>query len=100
MNWYTVVIRGYYDNKPLEVRETVQAADAEDAVFATLHCGVDVRWGEDAYGQRVIVFDWAFGFDEAFVTEHASLDEMVSDVVDAAAIARLTGHPMLPLEVE
>jgi len=101
MNWYKVEIHGRYDGRPREVRRTVQARDAYDAIFSAI--SEEFADEGDSYSRMVegcVVFQWEFSRAQAFITEHESMDEMVDEAVDAAALARLTGHPTLPLVME
>lgn len=105
MNWYTVEIGGRYDGRPRTVRATVQAASGGEAVDLAVadEFGVEYVYcwyGTSPRGQKVLCFSGENEDEWVYCTDHATFEEMVCEVTDAVAVARLTGHPTLPLVME
>ena len=101
-NWYKVEIRGRHDGKPLTLTGTVYAPDATAAVLKVVGREFDgAGEGEDSgHGRHngKVYFWWEYTMD--FNTEHASVEEMATEIVDPAVLARLNGHPELPLVMD
>lgn len=107
MRWYNVKMFGRHNGKPCEIDETVQAGNQEAAVQLALakkfnvEFSGDVGWGYlegDGYpGPRPLTF--ALGEYGLFVTGHEQLSDVVAEA-DPVRVAKLTGAPELPLDLE
>lgn len=107
MKWYDVRIQGRDNGKPCEVDETVEAPDEEIAIRYALqnifhvpyshHIGWEYAENEGYPGPRPLVF--ILGERGRLVTDHEHLSDVVAEA-DPVRVAKLTGAPELPLDLE
>ena len=107
MRWYDVKIQGRYNGKPCEVDETVEAPDEEIAIRYALqntfhvpyshHIGWEYAENEGYPGPRPLVF--TPGERGRLVTDHERLSDVVAEA-DPVRVAKLTGAPELPFDLE
>jgi hypothetical protein len=106
MRWYDVKMSGRYNGEPCEVDETVQAGDQETAVQYALmekfgvcfSTDIGCEYAEmDGSGLRPLVF--TLGERGRFITDHERLSDVVAEG-DPVRVAKLTGAPELPLDLE
>ena len=109
MIWYKVEINGWHDDRPMTIQATVQASSGKEAViqavadeFGVVGEAVEVGF-ETRHGQRGVRFGiHSRGGEIEWMLEagrEKTFEEMACEVPDAAAVARLNGDPMLPLEM-
>lgn len=103
--WFAVAISGRIDDRPRDVSATLRALDEMWAAYQAVaeewpDYAVDHDYSH-APGRRVIRFLLEDGDERRiFRTEHETFAEMAREVTGAAEIARLDGHPVLPLAMD
>lgn len=99
--WYRVEIHGHYGRQPLTVAALVPALDEAYAAMAAVASHWPFEETDYDYirgpldGRRVIRF-LVGARQQGFVTGYSDFGPMATEIVDAAELARLDGHPMLP----
>lgn len=106
MKWWRVEIGGRVNGRPRDIGMTLQAEDATWAAYGAVGAewpdfDIDHDYVRGPDGRRVVRFLLDAG-DESrvFVTGSETFEEMAREVTGAADVARLEGHPELPLGLE